>query len=143
MSVSISFTVPGRIGGKGRAKSGAGGNHYTPAKTRSDEGIVRHYASEAMRGWRRYEGAVRLTITVYRHPPKSWSKARRAAARWITGKPDWDNIGKLVSDALNGIAYDDDAQVADGQVKRRYLEPEFASVPEHIRILIQPLEDEA
>ena len=35
--------------------------------------------------------------------------------------PDWDNIGKLVSDALNGTVWKDDCQVADGRAIRRYI----------------------
>lgn len=30
---------------------------------------------------------------------------------------DWDNLGKLISDALNGIAYHDDAQILYGSVE--------------------------
>ena len=37
-----------------------------------------------------------------------------------TVKPDWDNIGKIISDALNGIAYKDDAQVVSCTVEKRY-----------------------
>lgn len=37
-------------------------------------------------------------------------------------KPDSDNIAKVVADALNGIAYDDDAQIADLTVIKRYTE---------------------
>ena len=35
-------------------------------------------------------------------------------------KPDCDNIAKIVLDALNKIAYKDDAQVAELSVKKRY-----------------------
>ena len=37
-----------------------------------------------------------------------------------TKKPDWDNIGKIVCDALNGVAYHDDAQITYSVVKKRY-----------------------
>ena len=37
-----------------------------------------------------------------------------------TKKPDWDNIGKVVSDSLNQIAYRDDAQIVDSQVRKFY-----------------------
>ena len=37
-----------------------------------------------------------------------------------TKKPDWDNIGKVVCDALNGIAYRDDAQIVDSMVRKFY-----------------------
>ena len=35
-------------------------------------------------------------------------------------KPDWDNIGKIVCDALNGSAYKDDAAITDATVCKRY-----------------------
>lgn len=37
-----------------------------------------------------------------------------------TVKPDWDNIGKLIADALNGIAYDDDKCIVDAMVRKFY-----------------------
>ena len=37
-----------------------------------------------------------------------------------TKKPDCDNIAKIVLDALNGIAYHDDAQVAELTVIKTY-----------------------
>ena len=35
-------------------------------------------------------------------------------------KPDWDNVGKIICDALNGIAYRDDAQIVDALVRKFY-----------------------
>lgn len=35
------------------------------------------------------------------------------------GLPDWDNLGKLISDAIEGIVYENDRQVSDGIVRRR------------------------
>ena len=35
-------------------------------------------------------------------------------------KPDADNIAKVVSDALNGIVYEDDSQICDLNVKKLY-----------------------
>ena len=34
--------------------------------------------------------------------------------------PDWDNIGKIVTDALNGLAYEDDKQIVDAHVIKLY-----------------------
>lgn len=71
-------------------------------------------------GWQR-AGQNRRTGAVY---TKSATKANRELM--LTGKirptvkPDWDNIGKLVSDALNGIAYDDDKSVVDAVVRKYY-----------------------
>ena len=70
------------------------------------------------------EGALCLECHVYLPVPASWSYERRRAAiageSWPAGKPDWDNLGKLVSDALNGVCYKDDAQISDGRVIKLY-----------------------
>ncbi len=34
--------------------------------------------------------------------------------------PDWDNIGKIICDALNGIAYRDDSHIVDGRTIKKY-----------------------
>ncbi len=56
--------------------------------------------------------------------PKSASKKLRAdmlsGAVNPTKKPDWDNIGKIVSDALNGVAYEDDKSIISAAVYKRY-----------------------
>ncbi len=40
--------------------------------------------------------------------------------RYVPKKPDCDNIAKIILDALNGLAYDDDAQVVKLYVEKRY-----------------------
>ena len=52
--------------------------------------------------------------------PKSWSKAKKESAKWHVFKPDSDNLAKGIKDALNGIAYVDDAQVCFLQVRKQY-----------------------
>lgn len=37
-----------------------------------------------------------------------------------TKKPDCDNIVKIICDALNGIAYKDDAQITLVQIRKKY-----------------------
>ena len=37
-------------------------------------------------------------------------------------RPDWDNVGKIVTDALNGVAYDDDSQIVSASVEKYYSE---------------------
>jgi Holliday junction resolvase RusA-like endonuclease len=37
-----------------------------------------------------------------------------------TKKPDCDNMAKIVLDALNGIAFDDDSQITDLIVHKQY-----------------------
>ena len=65
-----------------------------------------------------------VRIFAYYPIPKSASKRKRQAMleKKIrpTKKPDWDNVGKVICDSLNGIAYRDDAQVVDSMVRKFY-----------------------
>lgn len=71
-------------------------------------------------------GPLAVCIRAYLPIPKSLSKAKRAAA--ILGdlrptvRPDCDNFGKLALDALNTIAWRDDAQVVSLLVTKHYSE---------------------
>lgn len=71
---------------------------------------------------RPWTGPVMLNFTVVFETPRSFNRALRdAAARgdlYATKKPDKDNIEKLICDALNGLAFVDDAQVQGGGIKR-------------------------
>ena len=65
-----------------------------------------------------------MRVIAYFRIPSSVSKKkaemmRKHLIRPVV-KPDFDNIGKIVCDALNGIAYYDDAQVVDAQVRKFY-----------------------
>ena len=57
-----------------------------------------------------------VTIDVYRPLPDSMS--RRVRSEPDTYKPDADNVGKLVMDALTGVAWADDSQVVDLHVRK-------------------------
>ena len=63
-------------------------------------------------------------ITAYFPIPQSASKKKQAAMESYsimpTKKPDTDNIAKIVLDALNGLAFYDDAQVVDLTVMKLY-----------------------
>lgn len=69
-------------------------------------------------------GAIGLRVTAYFPIPTSFTRAKTEQA--ISGsllhtkKPDWDNIGKIVSDALSGVVYADDATVSRAMVDKRY-----------------------
>jgi Holliday junction resolvase RusA-like endonuclease len=117
----IAFYVPGEPVAKGRPRFVcATGRTFTPAKTISYEGQVKSAAYVAMDCARPMEGPVRLTVRATWLVPKSWSKKRKDAAVWKESKPDADNIAKIVKDALNGLVYRDDAQVAELIVQKRY-----------------------
>ena len=86
------------------------GRTYTPEKTRGFEQRVK-YAWASAHGYSNgaYAGPVSLIVTVQR--PIAKSRPKSHVGRCDLSKPDWDNIGKLFCDALNGIAFKDDSQV--------------------------------
>lgn len=138
----LSFIVPGRLGAwqrGGRDSRRGAGFTFTPAKMGSDQAMVRQLAVLAMRKGCKTKlvGPLKLVVQTYRQPPASWSLKKRAAARWITSKPDFDNTLKLIADALNRVAYDDDAQIAWGTHLKRY----NLVQPECVRIELEELED--
>ena len=120
----IRFSVPGEPVGKARPRFTKNGHAYTPDKTRSYEAIVRLCAIKAMKGKKLLTGAISLTVTAFFPMPKYFTKAIREKA--LSGellhqkKPDWDNVGKIISDALNGVVYADDATVSRASVSKRY-----------------------
>ena len=120
--MQIRFVLAGEPRGKGRHRHTRNGRTYTDKKTLDYEADCARACKSVMAGTKPLEGPVYLMVYAYLKIPKSASKARRAAmlsgAERPTKKPDFDNIGKIVSDALNGIAYIDDAQVVGaGQFK--------------------------
>jgi Holliday junction resolvase RusA-like endonuclease len=86
------------------------GNYPTMYMTAEGRAIKEAYQWEAKSQWRAKSlaGDVALTITFY-----FGSKRRR----------DLDNQNKLVLDALTGIVYEDDHQIAELCLRRRYGEP--------------------
>jgi Holliday junction resolvase RusA-like endonuclease len=117
----IRFIVPGAPIGKGRPRfSRATGRAYTPAQTHSYEAQIKQFAVVALNGGEPLDGPVALHIEAWFATPASWSKRKRLETVLHTSKPDADNIGKLVGDALNGLAWRDDSQVSDLIVRKRY-----------------------
>ncbi len=115
----IEFTIPGAPQGKQRARSG-NGHHYTPQKTRDYEAIIRMHAHMAMQGQPPVTGPARVHIVASVPMPVSWSDRKRKATvnTPCMSKPDWDNIGKVICDAINGIVYADDKQVTYASVEK-------------------------
>ena len=117
MNARILIEVPGPPQGKGRPRvvtRGGRSHAYTPARTAAYERSIAWLAKGAMAGRKPLSGPLKVTVTAYFEPPKSWPQWKRmeAVARgWHTQKPDADNIGKTV-DSLRGIVFGDDAQIA-------------------------------
>lgn len=116
---AITFIIPGeavpfaRAGGRGKVR-------FTPAKQRSAMGVVKLFAQQAMAGAAPMEGPLHLSLECDFLVPASWSKKQKAAADYKSSKPDLDNLTKLHKDALNGICWIDDAQVASIYAIKRY-----------------------
>ena len=115
----IQFQVPGLPQGKGRARFGAG-RAYTPAKTVAYEGLIGFYAGKAMAGRELLAGPISLRITASFPIPPSWSKKRKAEARYHIAKPDGDNILKAVGDGCNTIVWHDDSHIAVAKLTKVY-----------------------
>lgn len=125
---TICFTVVGDPFGKQRPRHNRYTNTtYTPYETQWHEKQIALEYKKQCGNVRFPSGAyVELRVTAYMKIPKSTSKAART--KMIDGlirptvKPDIDNIWKLVADALNGIAYEDDKCIVDAQVQKFYSE---------------------
>ena len=141
MKNSLLFRVNGQPQGKGRPRSTQSGRHYTPAKTRQYEAEIKAAAMKAavLQGWLKSDVPLRVHIGAWFAVPKSWSKKKRTAAMagnlYPTGKPDADNIGKAVCDALNETAYNDDSQVVECVIRKRYCRSE-GEAP-HITVFVE------
>jgi len=124
MTRELTFRIPGAPRGKGRSRS-SNGHHYTPADTRDYEARIRAIFRTAFPKHDPIPRRTPITLTIVAESVKAPSSRLQAP----TGTPDWDNIGKIVADALNGarvgkkrfpLAWYDDSQVTDGRVIKRY-----------------------
>lgn len=118
------FYIPGDPRGKERPR-GSHGHMYTPMKTRNYEKAVRYYYTQQCHHDPFQKGqALSVTIRAVFKPPESTPKKRLRdmllGILFPTKKPDWDNIGKIVTDSLNKICYYDDSQITTAHVYKRY-----------------------
>lgn len=145
----IKFFVPGQPVGKGRPRFrriGKGVQSYTPEKTKKYEADVSAAAWKTM-----YENG-RLAPTdkpcavfvdaAYK-VGTSFTKKRKAmcyAQKERPGKPDIDNVVKLIMDAMNNVVYKDDTQaVVTASLKRYAVEGEEPGVT----VTVIPIDDAA
>lgn len=96
-------------------------NLVTPGDTRAAEAMIRAAFKRRYPDHRPWSGPVMLNFNAVFAIPGSFSyplaQQARAGKLYVTKKPDKDNIEKLIVDALNGVAFHDDAQVIGGGVK--------------------------
>lgn len=120
----IRFIIPGKPKGKARPRFTKNGGAYTPDDTIKYEKFVGIMYRSA--GGREIEAKtpVSVHITAIYPIPQSANKAVKAlmheAKILPVGKPDIDNVTKIVLDGLNGIAWHDDAQVVSVLAEKEY-----------------------
>jgi Holliday junction resolvase RusA-like endonuclease len=125
--MSIVFDVPLEPKGKGRPRFSRHGKFtkvYTDQATLDYETAIQLCASKAMGSQKPLETPVSVYLHIRVSIPKSYSKKRSEACLAGTErpakKPDIDNIGKAILDAMNGTVYLDDVQVVELNLKKIY-----------------------
>lgn len=121
--MKINFTVSGKPVGKERPRVTRNGT-YTPAKTGTAEEAVQW--AYRIHKCESFESGVPLYAIIESYFPLLKSDSKAIKQKKIGGeilptkKPDWDNLGKLACDALNGVAYADDSQIVAGIEIKKY-----------------------
>lgn len=146
----IYFKFDGEPVGKGRprvtARRGKGkdsaiyAHAYTPKKTREFEENIRFEfmanCCEKMPVFTK-DIPLKIEMTFAFSIPKSWTKKKKEEARLglvqHTKKPDADNCAKAVADALEGYAYESDAQITAWQLEKIYADDPYVEVKIHPR----------
>lgn len=126
--MKVRFTVLGEPQGKGRPRFA---NVKGKVITRTPDATVL-YENLIATEYRRQVGSTKfpdnekldMRIVAYFTIPASASKKKQKQMQdgeiRPTKKPDMDNIIKVVADSLNHIAYRDDAQIVDCQLRKYY-----------------------
>lgn len=126
---SYFFVVPGEPVAKGRPKFTTRSGFVraiTPEKTANYETLVKLSFSQEYPEAKPFEKDTPLSVYIIASfgIPKSVSKkkAQEMTDCYIrpTKKPDCDNIGKIICDALNGIAFHDDSQIVELTINKYY-----------------------
>ena len=97
------------------------------AELKNWRAAVSWYAMKYKTVARPVTGPIRLLLTFYLKRPKSHYRTgqfvgmlKDNAPTYCGRKPDWDKIARAVCDALTGIIYVDDGQVADPHAPKLY-----------------------
>lgn len=115
--------VEGKIKGKARPRLGKHSTYNTGGTVNYENWVK--FCYQTQEGIHFY-GPLKANIVVYHKVPSSYTKKRVQAIRegieYPQKTPDVDNIAKIILDALNKIAYDDDRQVVELTVIKRWTE---------------------
>lgn len=122
----INFVVPGRPQPKERPRVTKSGYSFTPPRTKDYEALVVEQArkSKTLPQSPIEDTPLKMIIWCYMPIPTSWSNKKQDLARQgkllPAKRPDIDNLGKIIMDALNGIAYKDDALIVQLVINKIY-----------------------
>lgn len=120
----VRFVVYGRPVPKERPRV-VNGHAYTPQKTRDAEERVGFAYRSAYHGFKFGKGVpLKMEVEFTYEVPKSASKRLKermeAGEVFPVGKPDVDNILKLVQDSGNGLIWHDDSQIVEVEARKVY-----------------------
>lgn len=151
MKAIIQFGVPGipqPRGSKRAMPNRAGGRPLmvdTNAKSKPWMATVASAASSAMEGRPLLDGPLVLDVAFYFPRPKSHYRTgknshllRADAPGWHDKKPDCDKLVRSIGDAMTGVVYRDDAQLAAITVKKAYSDTGGC-----VMVAVQTLDNEA
>lgn len=99
---------------KERARRSKSGGMFTPQKTRAYQQHL-GYLAKCQFIFQPIKGPICCDVTFYFHRPK-----RPKHPIYHVTKPDRDNLDKAVLDALQGICWFNDCQIADGRIRKLY-----------------------
>lgn len=115
----LEFFIPGEPVAWARVQGGRTTHVFEPKKQRDYRPHIRLAASRAMEGRSPLESALAISATFIFPRPKShfWTGKRSNilrddAPRLHVSRPDTSNLVKLIEDALNGVVWRDDSQIA-------------------------------
>lgn len=116
-----SIIVYGNPRGKGRPRFTRNGRTYTDAATTEYEGRIKK-VWKCENNFKFPASPITIIVIAFFRVPVSLSKKKveRTYGKPHMHKPDADNIAKIVLDALNGIAFDDDRFVTSLTVEKQY-----------------------
>lgn len=133
-----SFMFDGKIVAMQRPRTAKNGHVYVPLETKRAEMDIRKAYERKYKGCAPLTGAVKIEIQIFRHMTKEIAKSKKKVMDVQYGlikpatKPDLSNMIKTVEDALNGVAYRDDAQITSIKASKRYcyypLEMDYANI---------------
>lgn len=140
--INFTFIVPSKIQGKARARTVVNNytgkaHSFTPEATQSYENLIRWCYENCPDKKHLKDKPFNISIRAYFKVPNSYSKKKKELCYnnklAIKKKPDLDNILKVVLDALNGIAYDDDKNAQIIYIKKLWANKDEG---EHLNVCI-------